>query len=131
MSELIYKCFCKATNSEKGEPRYSHNWVLARRDWLKIFPDRFECGDWEIPFEDVSEALVYKTRQGLIPVKILVLATPGGNFQFGVNPWSNPFKHIGIPTKEESIKLKYSAFSIIIRLVLVGYLAYWGWSRWT
>lgn len=104
--------------------------MLARRDWLKIYDDRIECGIWEIPYAEVKEAIVYKTRQGFIPVKILVLSTEDGNFQFGVNPWSNPFRHMAIPLRQESMKLEYSLFSTAIRVLVVGYLVYWACQRW-
>lgn len=32
---MRYRCFCKATNREDKEPRYSHNWVVAKRAFLK------------------------------------------------------------------------------------------------
>jgi len=126
-NELIYKCWCKATNREDSEPRYSQNWIAAKRAWFKIFTDRVECGDWIIPKGSIDRAIAYKAKQGIIPVTILHLITKNGSYQFGFNSWVKPIGHLGIDVEEQSIKLKYSAFSIFIRLAALAYIGYWIW----
>lgn len=127
---MKYKCFCKATNREDKEPRYSHNWVDAKRAMFKVFDDRIECGNWIIPFADVESAHLYKAKQMFIPVNILQLVTKSGNYQFGFNPWANPFKHLSISYEESNIKLGYSTYSIVVRVFLVAYLGYLAWEKW-
>ena len=34
---MKYKCLCKATKREDREPRYSQNWVTAKRAFIKVF----------------------------------------------------------------------------------------------
>ena len=75
--ELLYKCNCKATDREEGEPGHSANWVASKRARLKIYEDRVECGDWTIPLSQVLEAKLYTARQFLLPVKVLHLVTAG------------------------------------------------------
>lgn len=128
---MKYKCFCKATNREDKEPRYSHNWVAAKRAMFKVFDDRIECGDWRIPYSEVESAHLYKAKQMFIPVNVLQLVTRTGNYQFGFNAWANPFKHIGVKLDVSKIKLGYSMYSIVIRLLLVAYLVYFAWEKWT
>ena len=80
MSKLIYKCWAKATIKESGPPRRSQNWALARRAWFKIYEDRTECGDWVLPFDRVTNAKVYKTKQMMLSVAVLRLEVFGQVF---------------------------------------------------
>jgi hypothetical protein len=128
--ELKYKCWCKATNREGSEPRYSQNWVASKRAWFKVYGDRIECGGWVIPFSEVKQAMIYNTRQMFIPVQVLQVVTEQGRFQFGFNPWASPFKYLALDMRQETIRLKYSPFSIVVRGLILGYLAYWVWDRW-
>ena len=125
---MRYKCWCKATKREDGEPRYSHNWLAAKRAWFKIFEDHIECGSWNIKIEDIKSARLYHARQMFIPVKILQFITATGSYQFGFNPWANPLNHLDIEYSEEKIRLGYSLFSIILRVVLLIYLCYLVWK---
>ena len=127
---MKYKCFCKATNREDKEPRYSHNWVAAKRAMFKVFDDRIECGAWNIPFSEIKSAHLYKTKQMFIPVNVLQLVTEKGNYQFGFNPWATPFKHLGVEYGQSEIKLGYSKFSIALRILLVAYIGYLVWEEW-
>jgi hypothetical protein len=128
--EPVYKCWCKATSRDDSEPRYSHNWIASKRAWLKIYGDRIECGSWVIPFTDVTRAVIYSTKQMFIPVKVLRLVTEKGNFQFGFNPWASPSKHLSLDVGQENLRLNYSPFSIVVRALIFGYVAYWVWDRW-
>ena len=127
---MLYKCCCKATNREVSEPRYSHNWVIARRALFKVFEDRIECGNWSIPFSEVTEARLFQTRQMFIPVRMLHITTPSGSYQFGFNPWAHPEKHLGVEYEEHRIRMKYSLFSIVVRIILLSVLLHWVWCRW-
>ncbi len=124
-----YKAWCKATNREDSEPRYSTNWLASKRAWFKIFDDRIECGNWKIPKKSIHKAIAYKTKQMFIPVTVLLLITEGGAYQFGFNPWARPIEHLGLEFEEQSVKLKYSFFSIFIRVAALAYIGYWAWSE--
>jgi hypothetical protein len=65
-----------------------------------------------------------------IPVEVLLLVTEKGSFQFGFNPWAAPIKYLAIDVRHENIRLMYSPFSIIIRLLVVTCLVYWIWDKW-
>lgn len=128
---MKYQCLCKATNQEDKEPRYSHNWTTAKRAMFKVFEDRIECGSWNIAFSEVKSAHLYKAKQMFIPVNILQLITEKGSYQFGFNPWSNPFKHLDIEYGQSDIKLGYSKYSIIIRAILALYIGYLVYTQFT
>jgi hypothetical protein len=120
----IYRCWTKATTSERGLPRRSLNWILARRDWFKIYSDRIKCGDWLIPVDQIVHATVYRGHQMLIPFTILKLETEDQVYQFGFNPWANPIKHLPLSFEEEHIRLGFSPFSVAIRIILILFLLY-------
>lgn len=84
---MIYRCWTKATRREEGNPRFSVNWVGARRGWFQVFRDRIQCGDWVLPIEKLQRAVLYEGRSYGIPVRVLELQTEVGTYQFGFNPW--------------------------------------------
>lgn len=127
---MKYKCWCKATNREGKEPRYSPNWVAAKRAWFKIYEDHIECGSWNIKIADIESAHLYRARQMFIPVTILKLTTSSGTYQFGFNPWAKPLNYVDIEYSEENVRLGYSLYSIIVRVILCGYLGYLVWKWW-
>lgn len=125
METPIYKCWCKATNAETGELRYSQNWLVARRAWFRVYDDRVECGDWRIPFESVTSTTLFRVRLMIGTAKGLRIETGTETYLFGFNPWASPEKHLDLELKEESTRLKYSPFSLALRIVTVGLLIYW------
>jgi hypothetical protein len=111
----------KGTKREDSEPRYSQNWLLARRGSFCIYDEEIKCGDWIIKFSDVKKVILYRTRQLLIPGKVLHFITIKGNYQFGFNPWAKPEKYLmKLNPEEKAVKLKYSIFSIILRIIIFG-----------
>lgn len=129
MEQPRYSYMCKATTREDNEPRYSHNWVTARRARFKIYDDRIVCGDWTIPFAEVEQARVYETKSMFMSVEILHLITERGSFQFGFNPWVKAAEHLPLSLEREQVKMQYSSFSMMVRFVLVAYLAYFVVSK--
>lgn len=87
---------------------------------------RIKCGRWDIPLDDIttSQLVIVNTTFGL--GQVLKIATKNGdNFQFGMqmNPeWTD---QTVLPLTMEKGELKYSLFSIVVRLILVGYIIYW------
>jgi hypothetical protein len=129
MSKLLYKCMTKATTTEGDNIRYSLNWVFSRRGFLQVFADHLECGNWVIPYSEIQEAVLVRTRQMLIPGYVLRVKARGQIYQFGLNPskfWTGelPFR----VTREES-PLSYSWFSIVIRVAAIAMAVYLLWNR--
>ncbi len=119
--------FTKATTRESGNPRLSFNWVRSRRAWFKIFDDRVECGDWVISTADITGAVLY--RAGFSGGSVLELQTEAETYQFGFNPWVRLKKHLPFEVEERQVRLSLSTYSLVVRLVLVLYLAWVAW-RW-
>jgi hypothetical protein len=130
MDKPLYRAWTKGTAGEAGPPRYSVNWSVARRAWFEIFADRIKCGDWIIRREDVKEATLFETRQWFIPVYVLSLTTEEKTWQFGFNPWARIESYLPFPVKRERVRLRYSAFSVVIRTLLLAYVAYWLYKSW-
>jgi hypothetical protein len=123
-----YRCWTKATRREAGEPRYSANWLAARRAWLEFHAERVTCGDWSIPFTEVNRATLYGVRQFFfIRVSVVELETAKGTFQFGVNPWVDPTPHLPLQLTVQQARLRYSPFSILARVALVVAVLWWCW----
>jgi len=123
----LYKCWCKASQREDKEPRYSHNWVVARRGWFRIYTDRVACGSWTIPYSTVTEAILYKTAQWFLPGRVLYLVTENGSYQFGFNPWVSPQDYLNLDMEEKEMRIRYSPFSVSLRILLLVYVVYTLW----
>ena len=113
----------KGTTAEGENLGRSLNWVVARRGILKVMPDALVCGDWRIPYEQIDEAELFTIRS-IFPGFLLRVRTGDTIYQFGLN-W-NPFwkKELPFPVTREKVNLKYSIFSIVVRVALLGYAVY-------
>ena len=129
MNELRYKCQAKASDRENGSPRRGAAWVKSRRGWFKVFDDRVEFGDWIIPAAAVQEAVLFEMRQLFIPVFVLQLTAAEATYQFGCNPWSRVVRFQPFAVERRRAKLGYSAFSIVIRVVIAVAVIYWLWQQ--
>ena len=127
MTSLRYRAWTKATERETGTPQYSANWLVARRAWFKVYDDRIECGDWVVPADTVEDAALYHARQVGIPVTVLSLKSQGRVMQFGFNPWVRIGRHLPFPYRNENVHLRYSKFSVVVRVIIVLGIVYWLW----
>ena len=130
MSTFLYKCLTKATTAKSDQMKYGFNWMLSRRAILKVYDDHLECGDWYIDNHQIRDAVLYSIRSlFFIPGYILRIATDEKSYHFGLN--GNRFWEGDLPflVKREKGEMKYSFFSIIVRLILVAYLLWvlWKW----
>ena len=125
----IYRCMTKGVRGAPEEFEYGLKWITSRRAFLKIFRDRLECGDWNIPYSAIEEAELFQTRSGIIPCFILKARTADNTFQFGLN--GNKFWKGDLPfqVKRTKGRLKYSVFSICLRIALIGGLAWYLFFR--
>lgn len=126
MSKLLHSCMAKATTAEGEQLQYGPNWVLARRATLKIFDDHLECGDWSVPYEQMQSATLYSIRSFLlVPSYVLQVNTTEKQYHFGLN-WGAFWKEeLPFKVNREKGKVKYSKFSIVVRLLLLSYVIYY------
>ncbi len=118
----------KATTSEGDDLRHSFNWLVARRGILKVMPDALVCGDWRISYADIDEAVLFSVWS-VLPGFLLRVKSGQTVYQFGLN-W-HPFwkQELPFPVSRERGRLKYSTFSIIVRLMVFGGAAYLVWQH--
>ncbi|MBM4032530.1 MAG: hypothetical protein FJ291_12195 [Planctomycetes bacterium] len=128
MAKPLYSCLTKATTAEGEEIRFSLNWIVSRRGILRVMPDALVCGDWTIPYQDIDEAVLFSLWGLFVPGYVLRIRSRGRIYQFGLN-W-NPFwkRELPFPVRRQKGKLQHSGFSIVVRLVFVGYLIYFAWK---
>ena len=128
MKKPLFKCMTKATTAEGDDLRRSWNWVTSRRGTLKVMPDALVCGDWRIPYDDIDEAILFSIWT-IYPGFLLRVKSGDTIYQFGLN-WNRFWKNdLPFPVSREKGKLKHSAFSIISRILLIGCIIYWIWSK--
>lgn len=131
MQAPLHKCMTKATTAEGDQMQYGPNWVLSRRAILKVFPDRLECGNWTIPYANISDAVLYSIRSTLfIPGYVLKVQTPDKTYHFGLN-WGRFWtRELPFPVSREQGKLGYSKYSLLVRIGLLGSVGYllWTWA---
>jgi hypothetical protein len=107
LNKPLQQNYIKATTTERGPPRYSHNWSLARRAIFKVYSNRLEIGPWTVRFDEIREIILY---------------------QIGFNPWVNPIKNIPLKVQVESVRLGYSPFSVVVPVAVMAFIAYWLWE---
>ena len=106
------------------------DWVTSQRAVVLLTDKKLICGKWIIPLENIKAVQLLKIHSLFGAGQVLKVQTDTEeNFQFGmqINPeWT---KQQALPLTLEKGQVKNSAFSIIVRLVLIGYLIYWLYER--
>ena len=117
------------TNQDQAITRGT-DWITSQRAIVLLTSKRVVCGKWKIPIEQIQSSQLLKFRSLFGEGAVLKLQTVDGtNYQFGmqINPeWTE--QQI-IPLTYEQAKIKHSAFSVIVRIVAIGYLIYWAYER--
>ena len=111
---------------ENQDIQHGVDWVISQRAVILLTDKKIICGKWIISLDTISTAQLLKYGSG----QVLKIQTENGkNYQFGMqmNPeWTN--QQI-LPLTLEKERVKYSFFSIIVRLIFVGCLIYWLYER--
>jgi hypothetical protein len=111
---------------ENNEIKRGFDWTTSQRAVLLLTNKRLKCGEWDIPLEKIDSAELVKINTTFGPGQVLKITTNDqDNFQFGMQMNQEWTKQSALPLTLEKGKLKYSLYSIIIRLILVGYIIYW------
>ena len=106
------------------------DWVTSQRAVVLLTDKKLVFGNWTIPLDTISTAQLFNINSLLGGGQVLkVQTTDDKNYQFGMqlNPeWTNQQR---LPLTLEKGQVKHSAFSVIVRLIAVGYLIYWLYER--
>jgi len=117
------------TQAEKQIER-GVDWVVSQRSVIILSDKRIKCGKFEIPLENIEkvEMLIFNTLFGKGQV-LKVKTKDDENYQFGmqINP---QWKSQNILTLTfANTTIKYSWFSIIVRVIIFFYILYWVYKR--
>ena len=117
----------KGFRTEQEEDiKYGSNWTTSQRAIIILTDKRIKCGQWEIRLDEIENAKLVKVSSMFIPVYILKLKTTNkGYFQFGMQMNQEWVNQTVLPLELEEGKLKYSYFSLAIRIFIIAYLVHW------
>lgn len=105
-------------------------WVTSQRAVILLTDKKLVCGKWTIPLDTITTAQLLKINSLFGDGQVLkVQTTDHKNYQFGMqlNPeWTSQQL---LPLTIEKGHVKNSAYSIIVRLIAVGFLIYWIYER--
>jgi hypothetical protein len=110
--------------AEDSEIQYEAGWITARRDTLILTQDKLVCGSWQIPLSTISHTTLLRTRAFLARALVLkVSTTDDQHYQFGLRydpAWEN---QTALKLSITDGKIKYSKFSVAMRIILLGQLS--------
>jgi hypothetical protein len=113
------------TKGDEGIER-GLDWVTSQRAVVLLTDKKVKCGQWDIPLENIASAQLLKINSVFGPGQVLKLKTKDDtHYQFGMqfNPeWTDQKV---MPLKLEKGQVKTSTFSLVVRLILIGYIIYW------
>jgi len=121
-TEVLIADGTKARKVESNEEaQYETGWATARRSILILTTQGLFCGDWTIPLSDIQEATLLQIPGG----SVLKVSTKDGlHYQFGMqrNPaWE---RQKVLPLAVQETILRYSKTSLLLRLLVLVWLAY-------
>jgi hypothetical protein len=109
-----------------SEIRAEPGWITSRRGALILTTEKLVVGSWTIPLATITSATLVRIKMLFAESLVLKVSTDSGrHYQFGLqyNPtWE---KQTALPLAIEDDKLKYSVFSIVLRIgvvILLGWL---------
>lgn len=122
---------CKGiVNNSDRELERGLDWVGAQRAVILLSDQKIICGRWTIMLDNIESAQLIKINDLISSAQVLKIQTKDGRYyQFGmqINPdWT---RQTALVLQVEKGRLKYSTFSIVVRLLLIGYLLYWIYNR--
>ncbi len=82
-----------------------------------------------MPLDSIRRAVVYRGHSLFLPVRVLHLEAESGTYQFGFNPWVKIELRLPFEFERQDVRFGYSAFSLVLRVVLVAYVVFWLWQR--
>jgi len=106
------------------------NWVNSQRAIILLTKSRIICGKWIIPIEEIESSELLKISSLLGDGMVLKIQTKDHiNYQFGMQFNPECTEQQILPLNLVKSKIKYSPFSIIVRLVALGYLIFWIYNK--
>ena len=129
--EVIAASGVKAVRSTpQTEIKTGAHWVTAKRAVAILTNDKIVCKDWVISHEDIKSVELIRFKSLLSKGQLLNITTNEDiGYQLGMQRNADWTKCKNLKLNYVDRKIKMSTFSIILRLVLVGYIAYLLYKR--
>lgn len=117
----------KGIITEKNQGiKMGSDWVVSQRAVILLTDKRIICGKWTILLDTITTAQLLVIGSGQV---LKIQTEDGKNYQFGMQFNSEWTTQQTLLLAVEKGQVKYSFFSIIVRLMLVGYLICWVYGR--
>ena len=101
------------------------NWVASQRAVILLTDKRIVCGKWDIPLDTIIGAQLLRVKTLLGSAHVLKIATNEQSFfQFGMQRNDEWDDQEVLPLTVSQGRLRYSPFSLVVRIALIGYLVY-------
>ena len=126
MTQPIHICMTKAIIADGDQLETGPQWITSRRAKLRLFDDHLVCGDWNVRYDDIGEAVLALFRSPIlrIPGYILSARTNTHTYHFGLNGWRYWNGELPFPVTRRKTRLRMSWISIAARAIIIGYIAY-------
>ena len=122
----------KAIIADGDQLKMGPQWITSRRARLRLFDDHLICGDWNVRYDDIREAVLASFRSPIlrIPGYVLSVRTDTHTYHFGLNGWRYWKGELPFSVNRTNTRLRMSWISIVARAILIGYVAYavWRWA---
>ena len=122
----------KAIIADGDQLETGPKWITSRRAMLRLFDDHLVCGDWNVRYDEMREAVLASFRSPIlrIPGYVLSARTDLHTYHFGLNGWRYWNGDLPFPVTRKNTRLRMSWISIAARAILVGYILYaiWLWA---
>ena len=106
------------------------DWVTSQRAVVLLTDTKIVSGKWIIPLDTIDTIQLLKINSLFGAGQVLKVQTKDDkNYQFGMqlNPeWTNQQV---IPLTLVKGQIKYSLFSVVVRVILIAYFIYWLYDR--
>lgn len=99
-------------------------WIAAYRGALIVTSEQLVAGRWKIPTATIQEAHLLKVRNGYV---LTVKPADMPIFQFGLTPDPRWETALPFPVTVESGRIRYSLFSILLRVWLALSIPFFFW----
>lgn len=101
------------------------DWVTSQRAVIILTTTKIICGKWTILIENINNAQLLEISSIFGSGQVLKIQTKDNdNYQFGMQINKEWTSQTVLPLKLEKAKIANSMFSIIIRVFLIGYIAF-------
>ena len=119
--KIIVAGGCKARRfKEDKEVRSEVGWAVSRRSNLILTDKNLACGDWIIPINSISEAILLRVRSFFAKAFVLKIKVQDGMFyQFGLQYDPNWESQKVLTQTIMDSKIKLSALSLTLRIFLL------------